>query len=440
MRKRAALLLALYGAATLAAEDPAVASARYHALLDYSTASLVIETPELAIEASVPGSAQFETAMAGATAASYCADVLPLLSTGPFALLAVPCLGLLGATVEESKDVTVPRPAGAALASGLAALPIDELLRREGARYLEAMGVPPAEGGDCPPGNPRALRLAIAPDTLKIRSERIAGAHLHTVALQFAVRRELPCGSTDDAYRFLLAIGIETEESMPSDAEILDLQRRLADGVTAAIHGVIDESLLVWHPQWLPRKSAPGSFTTLALAPLSPPVRHGLAASIRRPSGVNGLGIADAGNGFRVFRWQPLSELIARDGAEAAQPESVRYQFRLYAAEPGVLESVRPGRQLLAQDGLASESLELPGPLEPCRIYFWTVRAHFLYAGRPRVTEWTALHNAIGNFGGISEPWRFRRGDESWTKGWPVDWTYPAFRTPAPEGMKKCMH
>jgi len=102
---------------------------------------------------------------------------------------------------------------------------------------------------------------------------------------------------------------------------------------------------------------------------------------------------------------------------------------------------LRPEALIFNEMGLTKPSYQMP-ELEPCTVYFWTVRARYLLDGRPQATEWAWPYSLQLSLGG---PWRFRRTAPTWSdypvtqtpKLWPE---YAPFSTPPREGEKCDLH
>lgn len=73
----------------------------------------------------------------------------------------------------------------------------------------------------------------------------------------------------------------------------------------------------------------------------------------------------------------------------SVDPQSLRYDLRLYDAQ---------GNELARSDALGETHYQVPGPLQPCTLYRWTVRSRFTLEGRDRVTDWSGCYNGF-------EPW-----------------------------------
>lgn len=146
-----------------------------------------------------------------------------------------------------------------------------------------------------------------------------------------------------------------------------------------------------------------------------------------------------------TFRWQAFPRPADIKGTHSNPDEfsDVSYDIAIFRDirryTPGAFWDsyyYAAGPLIFARSGLKDPQFHLETPLEPCGRYAWSVRAHFLLDGRPRVTEWTGIYD-----GGL--PWLYRRYGETLTSTsyipieHPKDY-YPLFRTPPAAGVKKC--
>ncbi|MGH8677324.1 MAG: hypothetical protein ACREUQ_03105, partial [Burkholderiales bacterium] len=146
-----------------------------------------------------------------------------------------------------------------------------------------------------------------------------------------------------------------------------------------------------------------------------------------------------------ALRWEPFPR--PHDFADASfqhgGPREVTYDLRIFrgVVVPGgqvaFYKQIVPIEPVLSETGLTSPSYQPPELLEPCAIYFWTVRARYLLEGRPRATEWAWPYS----WQTPGHPWQFRRSWPTWSsysvlkapRGWPE---YVPFKTPPRDGEK----
>jgi hypothetical protein len=219
------------------------------------------------------------------------------------------------------------------------------------------------------------------------------------------------CGSRFDVFTHDIAF-LDASQNAPATGRRSALEKSFQQAVDAYARDVLDELLLVWHPAWnLPDRSSE-SFSLFALEPLYPQPTTGIIRNVlkNKKLDLSRQSITSITDPQPVFRWTALENLTGI-GSAAAKISDIHYEFRLYAARGLVGMPNVPGELLLQQNGLTDASFQLPGStLEPCHVYFWTVRARFHLDGFPRTTEWSALHNGLL---GVVTPWEFRRGE--WT-------------------------
>jgi hypothetical protein len=100
-----------------------------------------------------------------------------------------------------------------------------------------------------------------------------------------------------------------------------------------------------------------------------------------------------------MFRWEAFPRDFDDFTISDSLPENVTYEFRLYDVGligSGIDYRVIPSRILHAERDLRVNYYPYPNKLEPCHLYFWTVRAKFTLNGYPRVTEWSGVYDVPG--------------------------------------------
>lgn len=120
-------------------------------------------------------------------------------------------------------------------------------------------------------------------------------------------------------------------------------------------------------------------------------------------------------------------------------PRGVKYDLRIFRSRK-FYHPDSPSPFLAPADtvyierrGLAAPQFQPPAPLEPCTLYFWTIRARYVTEGRTRATEWSGAYNR-GFY--RTKPWLGRRSS-SQPLALPNEFYFFPFETPPPEG-KKC--
>lgn len=87
-----------------------------------------------------------------------------------------------------------------------------------------------------------------------------------------------------------------------------------------------------------------------------------------------------------TFEWEPLSRTPWGDAEnDALHPplENITYEMRIWSRFLGDED-----RLIYSVVGLKEAKHRVREPLSASREYFWSVRAHFTVAGKPRVSEW----------------------------------------------------
>lgn len=130
-----------------------------------------------------------------------------------------------------------------------------------------------------------------------------------------------------------------------------------------------------------------------------------------------------------TFRWEQLPRSFAETGVSAERLAELRYEMRIFSAVAGTRRGDRglyyADKLLATYSDIRSPEFTLSTPLDPCRNYYWTVRATFLLDGQPRATEWSGTYLPLG------DPTWIRRGEggPSWLPGSSLPDYYLPFRT-----------
>lgn len=108
-----------------------------------------------------------------------------------------------------------------------------------------------------------------------------------------------------------------------------------------------------------------------------------------------------------TLHWEafPRTIDIASMGGHADRFSNVQYEVIVYEAL-STNPIYQPGPIIYHRPKLVEQAHQLEISLDPCRRYFWTVRAHFKLDGWPRVTEWTGAYDVFKT----AKPWEYRRG------------------------------
>lgn len=151
--------------------------------------------------------------------------------------------------------------------------------------------------------------------------------------------------------------------------------------------------------------SAGGMFSTsFGLAPLDPVTRGQYSGQGSIPDFLEWVRVDSLAP---TLKWQafprPGDLGVARE--DMARVAQVSYELLVARETHG-----EPGETVCHRDGLTRPEHRLENPLAPDARYFWTVRAHFLLDGRPRVTEWssTSLFPGVSQVPPSRQSYRFR--------------------------------
>jgi hypothetical protein len=124
-----------------------------------------------------------------------------------------------------------------------------------------------------------------------------------------------------------------------------------------------------------------GGMTVVGLHPVYPPLEKRVFATHCEFVEVDSL--------QPTFQWQPFPR-PADDFAVRIQ--DVSYELGVWTMTQGP-----SGRIRYSREGLKLPSHKLEEPLEPSILYLWSVRAHFMFDGNSRVTEWGMAGLALRN-------------------------------------------
>lgn len=220
------------------------------------------------------------------------------------------------------------------------------------------------------------------------------------------------------------------------------LQAQIESKIESLAEYLIDEYLLVYHPTVDDHHPALRKRYAIISERYPPYVLAALKPGMFVPVEESGASLYDSG---RVHSRTHLEIPIVTDDHpklvwesfpmpwdEAIHDErmvdDVRYELKVYEADfrkgERLFESSRyqVKQMVYKKDNLVAAQVTIDHDLEPCRTYFWTVRAKFKLKGSARVTEWSGMYSHI------SSPWIRRDLDRTYNS------FYPMF-TLSPEGM-----
>jgi hypothetical protein len=112
-----------------------------------------------------------------------------------------------------------------------------------------------------------------------------------------------------------------------------------------------------------------------------------------------------------TLQWEafPRSFDVTEIGGDASRLSDVYYELEVYRQWDQNSTAEERQSPLFRHVELAETAYRFDTPLEPCRRYYWRVRAHFRLDEWPRVTEWMGAYNAFPR----SRPWVYRRWDKT---------------------------
>jgi hypothetical protein len=175
---------------------------------------------------------------------------------------------------------------------------------------------------------------------------------------------------------------------------------------------IIAGGLLVWMPTWSVEEAKTRS-TPYTLRGLSAIGTLTLMTPVKRNVPVLAPDF--------TLRWESLEDLLTALGPPDLRTRisDIRYELAVYR------EHARTERiQVVRLANLTTTEWDGSKVLEPCEVFAWSARAHFLLDGFPRMTAWSGLHNGPGYF--------------VWPElVWPNAVVHE-FRMPPPVGFKEC--
>ncbi len=186
---------------------------------------------------------------------------------------------------------------------------------------------------------------------------------------------------------------------------------RLAGLSEVEAQKAIDEMLLLWHPPDLGRKPR-GPVPEFALLPTSYAVKKDSFFALMKDD-VEHMNIGhQSWHQFQsrtpTFSWEDFPrEWDVASGMSRDDFRNVRYEFRIYPAQPTGMGYRAPASAKEEASGLSEPHYTLKENLDFCREYLWTVRAVFELNGVPRQTEWAGAFSLYKSM--QDKPWFIRR-------------------------------
>jgi hypothetical protein len=214
-----------------------------------------------------------------------------------------------------------------------------------------------------------------------------------------------------------------------------DESARLRDAIQTAYarmaRDLIDHLFLVYYPPNLDTKSAEAGEDPIpawSIHPLNPPHPdwHAIADStramksfgrvvgrVKRKRDIMPL----VRSAHPTLRWQPY--LV--DPSGAMQFEDLTYDVVIFqgrASAPGKRSQsyYYAGDEVYRRQGIPGTEHRVEQALDPCSVYYWSVRARFRMHGWPRVTAWSGIYQQPGH---RTVPWTRRTTSGSITSSLP---------------------
>jgi hypothetical protein len=358
---------------------------------------------------------------------------------GPFflvcATVATAIASIGTATAPEAPSAAKIDAAKAQGQRALAALRLHENALQAMLRYAKVEGIALGSLGNIGPQKPDDLSSYAETRNLADTVLEVSVLHVLARAFEFSNRPYVAMsmrvrvrilsthdGKVVDTMLLRVVAGVQTLEEWVGGGDTAISSMFDKAGNTIA-EWALDELLLVYRPREMLPQEVPAMRDPVppyALRAIEPPVVTQLLADSD-----GGLKIAALDGLQPELRWEawPRGFDIAA-GSGSAQARDVRYQLRIYG-EGGVAYERR---------GLTEARHRPERPLEPCRVYRWTVRAHFTLDGTPRVTEWTGAYNTI--LGNADPRWVRREGSAPSLAAMPGSLLpfFPIVRTPGMDG------
>jgi hypothetical protein len=277
-------------------------------------------------------------------------------------------------------------------------------------------------------------------------------ALLHASSLEMEARARLISVDTgvvlsDGRYKFT-SEARPLNEWMANGAAILTAA--IEQGVQTLAEDIVDENFLLFYPippveeglnqstteSWHTQKSRSGPVPPYVLEPFYPVLESCVFCegpfSNRPHRAIGNLKFVEVNSTQPTLRWERFPRAY-----DLYHISGVRYDIKVFEAglpynEKNILV---PTQQVYSERNIADPYHRINKELNPCRDYFWTVRARFKLLERERVTEWAGAFN-VGLWN--EKPWNLRRGLNQY-KSLPLlpivqidgpEWFYYPFRTP----------
>lgn len=220
----------------------------------------------------------------------------------------------------------------------------------------------------------------------------------------------------------------------------------IKNGYRILAENIVDELYLSYYPKNITTSKKIDTNNTVpnfVLKPLYPPEpQKGLDLSNMFDSKVpkkeytalGGMYFKDVNFVSPTLKWESFPRKIDYISNGKNRFSNVTYDLRIYEGR-GIkrIDSVHISKLIHEVRNLKKPFYKVR--LEPCKWYYWTVRARFQLNGKLRTTEWSGAYNTIG---GKHTPSSYRRNKDSMFGIPSISNFYFPFRTPDHDGSKTC--
>ncbi len=204
-----------------------------------------------------------------------------------------------------------------------------------------------------------------------------------------------------DTMDYTRTIECQTVEQWLTDGGIR-FRTALEDGYLILAETLIDRLYLVYYPPRRERGSGDPArpVPEYVLAPITPPAPEvyldfrSITKKAKHVQGFGGMHFVDVDSLTPDFSWEAFPRPFDMPVGENSFT-NITYDIRIYASSVWTL-APEPTTLLQEVTGLVEPRYSVATPLQPCKHYFWTVRARFNLNGIRRVTEWAGAYFTVG--------------------------------------------
>ena len=215
-------------------------------------------------------------------------------------------------------------------------------------------------------------------------------------------------------------------------------------GYQLLAENIVDELFLIYYPKNLTtskktsNKKVIPNFVLAPLYPAAPKQGIKLSSLFKAPkveyTAWGGMYFRDVDSISPTLKWESFPRKIDYLANRKNRFSNVRYDLRIYQG--------RASKQFdkVQKSELVHKVRNLKKPfykvkLDPCKWYYWTVRARFKLNGQWRATEWSGAYNTMGI---QHTPSAYRRNQDNMFGIPSISAFYFPFRTPDKDGSRTC--